>query len=48
MNFGQLINDAAPWLLGIGGLLGLVLGLSVLYLRRHPDQTPSKILTHQD
>lgn len=34
---GHAINLTAPWLLGVGGVLGLVLILGLLYLKKHQD-----------
>ncbi|WP_248885526.1 hypothetical protein [Acidithiobacillus acidisediminis] len=31
------ITRLAPWLIGVGGLLGIVLAAVLLYLRRHPE-----------
>ncbi len=39
ISISQTINLLAPWLVGIGGGVGLVLAIALLYLRRH---SPSK------
>jgi hypothetical protein len=31
---GDCINESAPWLLGIGGFLGVILGISIRYIQK--------------
>ncbi|MGC8537024.1 MAG: hypothetical protein ACP5QR_16110 [Rhizomicrobium sp.] len=33
----NMINAATPWLLGLGGILGLALVAGLSYLKRHPE-----------
>ena len=37
MFIGAWITRLAPWLIGIGGMLGMTLAFGLLYLRRHPE-----------
>lgn len=37
MFIGAWINGLAPWLIGIGGMLGMILSVGLLYLRRRPE-----------
>lgn len=32
---GNCIDQAAPWLLGIGGVLGMCVGIGLSYLHTH-------------
>lgn len=38
----NIINAAAPWLLGLGGMLGLALYAGFSYLKRHPETGDTK------
>ena len=37
MFMSEWINLLAPWLLGVGGILGMTLACGLIYLRRHPE-----------
>ena len=37
MFMSEWINLLAPWLLGVGGILGIALACGLIYLRRHPE-----------
>ena len=37
MFMSEWSNLLAPWLLGVGGILGMTLACGLIYLRRHPE-----------